>query len=84
LEVQQGLRRVHGRSGVNQTAQPAEQPDRLDLEPSEFHERVRQGYLALAGREPERFRLIPAAGSIEEVQRLMRDAVEPFLLSANS
>ena len=83
LEVQQGLRRVHGRSGGNQTAQPAEQPDRLDLEPSEFHERVRQGYLALAAREPERFRLIPAAGSIEEVQHLMRTAVDPFLVTAN-
>ena len=84
LEVQQGLSRVHGRSGGNQNAQPAEQPDRLDLEPSEFHERVRQGYLALAAREPERFRLIPAADSIEEVERLMRSAVEPFLVTANS
>lgn len=84
LEVQQGLWRVQGRSSGNQTAQPAEQPDRLDLEPSEFHERVRQGYLALAAREVGRFRLIPAAGSIEEVQYLMRSAVDPFLVTANS
>lgn len=84
LDVQQGLSRVHGRGGAPQAGQAAELPDRLDLEPSEFHERVRQGYLTLAAREPERFRLIPAAGSIAEVQGLTVAAIEQLLSSANS
>lgn len=87
LEVQTGLSRVHGRAkapaadiaATNQATASAEQPDRLDLEPLEFHERVRRGYHLLAAREPERFHLIPAAGSIETVQSLMIAEVEKFL-----
>jgi dTMP kinase len=30
-------------------------PDRLDQEPIEFHERVREGFLAEAAREPDRW-----------------------------
>jgi dTMP kinase len=46
-------------------------PDRLDLEPLEFHRRVRQAYLEIAALEPQRFRIIPAGGSIEETYELM-------------
>jgi dTMP kinase len=38
----------------------------LDLE---FYARVRKGYLELAGREPKRFRIIDAGGTIEEIHR---------------
>jgi dTMP kinase len=83
LDVQTGLSRVHGRgkSSVSNSiiSAPAEQPDRLDLEPLEFHERVRRGYHLLAAREPERFHLIPACGTIEEVQGLMLVEVEKLL-----
>jgi len=40
--------------------------DRLDAEALEFHERVRQGYLELARGEPERIKVISAAGTVEE------------------
>ncbi len=33
-----------------------------------FHERVRQGYLDQAGREPERFEIVSAEGTPEEIQ----------------
>jgi dTMP kinase len=79
LDVQVGLSRVHRRSAAHTTAQTAEQPDRLDLEPLEFHERVRQGYHAIAAREPQRFRLLPAAGPVEEVSGLMFKEVEKLL-----
>lgn len=87
LDVQVGLSRVHGR-GKAQNADSvspaaAEQPDRLDLEPLEFHERVQRGYHLLAAREPERFHVIPAAGSIETVQALMLAEVEKFLAIRN-
>jgi dTMP kinase len=46
-------------------------PDRLESEPLEFHRRVRTAYLDLAAREPDRIRIIPAAGTIEETYQLM-------------
>ncbi|MGH7640727.1 MAG: dTMP kinase [Candidatus Dormibacteria bacterium] len=33
--------------------------DRMELEPTAYHERVRQGYLALAGMSPERVVVLP-------------------------
>jgi dTMP kinase len=50
--------------------------DRLESEVREFHERVRNGYLALASAEPARWVRIDASGSEAEVQARTRDAVE--------
>lgn len=41
--------------------------DRIEGEEHAFHERVRQGYLDLARRHPERFLVLDAEGSLEEV-----------------
>lgn len=73
LDVEVGLNRTHKRG--DQAAGAGAQPDRLDREPLEFHQRVRRGYLELASREPERFSIIPAAGSIEETYELMMEKV---------
>ena len=43
-------------------------PDRLDLESSDFHERVREGYRSISEAEPDRFKRIDASGSIEEIK----------------
>lgn len=64
LDVALALSRTRQRSDETQ-------PDRLDQEPHEFHQRVRQAYLEIAAQEPQRFRIIPAAGSIEETYELM-------------
>ncbi len=40
--------------------------DRLDAEAIEFHERVRQAYLELAQREPDRIKTVSAGGTVEE------------------
>jgi dTMP kinase len=56
--------------------------DRLERESSEFHRRVRRGYLALARREPRRIRLIPWEPGVERVRALVRRAVEPLLRRA--
>jgi dTMP kinase len=50
--------------------------DRLESEVREFHERVRNGYLALASAEPARWVRIDASGSEAEVQARTRAAVE--------
>jgi dTMP kinase len=41
--------------------------DRLDREPLEFHQRIREGFLKLAAREPHRWRTIDARQSPEDV-----------------
>lgn len=72
LEAEAGLARVAQRArepggGLG--------PDRLDREPLTFHERVRQGYRAIAAAEPTRVRLIPAAGPAEEIHQLVVETV---------
>jgi dTMP kinase len=42
--------------------------DRLEIEKSDFYARVREGYLALAASEPERFAVIDASRSLNQVQ----------------
>ncbi|MBI4366805.1 MAG: thymidylate kinase, partial [Deltaproteobacteria bacterium] len=53
--------------------------DRIEREPLAFHERVRQGYLRLARKEPERVRIVDARQDIEtvfhEVTALIRSAI---------
>lgn len=59
LPPEVGLQRFEGR-------------DRLEREPLEFHLRVRQGYLELARAEPERFVVLDATQTVEELQAQLR------------
>ncbi len=56
-----------------------ERTDRLEGEGTGFQERVREGYLQLSAREPERVRKIDAAGSVEIVRARMLAALRDFL-----
>jgi dTMP kinase len=49
--------------------------DRLESEPLAFHERVRQEYLSLANTDPERFAIIDASLSIEQIHELIVERV---------
>ena len=49
--------------------------NRLDAYAEAFHERVRQGYLALAKAEPDRWQIIDATKDKTQVQEAMRQAV---------
>jgi dTMP kinase len=51
----------------------------LDSEDLAFHERVRQGYLALARREPARWRIIDASRGVDEVADAVWSAVREWL-----
>jgi dTMP kinase len=55
------------------------QESRFENEHLDFHRRVREGYLALARREPERFRWIDASQDEDRVRADIRMAVESFL-----
>lgn len=50
--------------------------DRLDGEELDFYRRVRDGFLELARREPDRFRVVDASGSVEETEARVRVALE--------
>ena len=55
--------------------------DRLDSEDAEFHTRVREAYLDLAKKEPERFRIITTNGSVDDTHERVKEIVVPFLES---
>lgn len=53
--------------------------DRLEREAAAFHQRVRNGYLALIAEHPQRFRLIDASNSPDEIFLQVWAAVSPLL-----
>jgi len=66
LPVQQGLERAWRRIET-QTGDVRE--DRFEKEAMSFHEKVRQGYLALAKLEPKRFRIIDASRDPDSIHK---------------
>ncbi|HVE46903.1 MAG TPA: dTMP kinase [Acidimicrobiales bacterium] len=56
-------------------------PDRFETESGEFHDRVTAGFHALAATDPERWRVVDAAGSVNEVAERVWAAVAPILAS---
>ena len=53
--------------------------DRLEAEASEFHDRVRAAYLALAEAEPGRFLVVDAARPVDQIAGDIRDRVADLL-----
>ena len=68
IDPEIGLQRVAARSGAN----------RLDREPLEFHQRVRQGFLEIARLEPERFVVLDATQSPAELSDQVFDTIQQF------
>jgi dTMP kinase len=56
-----------------------DEPDRLEQAGHDFHERVRQFYLALAAAQPDRYAVIDSRQPKETVAAAIRAAVEPLL-----
>jgi dTMP kinase len=63
LEVGKGFERGPER----REAEGSRSRDRLELEKMEFHEKVREGYLRLASREPGRVVVIDASRTLDDV-----------------
>jgi len=53
--------------------------DRLENEKSEFHARVRDGFLALAETEPERWLVVDAALPIDDIARVIHERFATLL-----
>ena len=69
VPVARGLARKRGESA----------PDRIGQEGAEFHERVRQGYLAMAAEEPQRFLVVDGTLSPGEITDRIWRRLEPLL-----
>lgn len=53
--------------------------DRMEKAGDDFHARLKKGFLELAAAEPERFSVIPADGSVEEVGEAVWNSLQPML-----
>ncbi len=78
IDAAAGLGRARGRN--NSRGLQAEA--RFENEELAFHERVRQGYRELADREPDRFRIVDAAATPDEIQNRIRRIVDEVLRGA--
>jgi dTMP kinase len=72
--VELGLSRTAQRQASGGSARGRE--DRFERETVEFHEKVRAGFLAMARVEPERFRIIDASVSVEQVSREIQNVID--------
>ena len=75
LSSQQGLERAWQQLN---SGQRVGHESRFENEALAFHEKVRTGYLELAQREPQRFRIIDAAQSTDQVFADIRDIMAAF------
>lgn len=71
LSVSEGLRRKAGGDQLEW--------NRMEREQLAFHQRVRQGFLALAAAEPARWLVVDALKPIEEIQAAIRKRVAGML-----
>ncbi len=72
--VMMGLSRTAQRQSDAGSARSRE--DRFEREKVEFHEKVRAGFLAMARAEPQRFRIIDASRSVEQVSREIQNIID--------
>jgi len=67
LGLERARRRIDASSGPRE--------ERFELEALAFHQRVREGYLALAGAEPHRFLVVSGSGPIEGIAGAIAEQV---------
>ncbi len=57
------------------------EPDRLEREKVEFFEAVRQAYLAMAKAEPQRWLIVDASQTVDQMQAQIRARIDQILAS---
>ncbi len=68
------LARAQGRQSRRKSKQ-----GRFESQGISFHQRVRNGYLAIARKEPRRVKVVRAGGPVAEIQAEIRKLVDGFL-----
>ncbi len=76
LPVETGLARAISRMS---TVEESRREDRFEREALEFHQRIRDGYLAIARREPDRVKIIDASKPAGEVWNDVRSRISAYL-----
>ena len=74
IPVGEAMRRMLGRD------ESQDKRNRMDEETAEFYGRVRRAYLGIAEREPDRFKIIDALGTVAEIHARVVDAVSLILI----
>ena len=72
LDQHEAERRVIARSADGEG-------DRMEAAGVAFHQRVREGFEALAAAEPDRIRVVDASGSIEEVHTRIMQVLDEYI-----
>jgi dTMP kinase len=75
LQAKKGLQRLEGKN--KKEGSPGK--DRMEQKDPGFHSRVREGFLQLARRDPQRFQLIDAEKPPEEVHQCIWEQVKSLL-----
>ena len=73
ISVETAVSRMNGRDETQA------KKNRMDAETAEFYARVRDAYLGIAKREPQRFRVIDGSGSIKEIHNSAVEIVSTIL-----
>jgi dTMP kinase len=79
LAPEEGLARAHSR---NLTNAEAAAEGRFEAEDLAFHRRVREAYLELANRSPQRISIVQASGTPEEVFSQVARLLDSWILAA--
>lgn len=67
---------IDPQTGTSRIAQRAGRPDRYEAMDAAFHQRVAEGYAAIAAEDPDRFVVIPGEGSVDAVHARVWRAVQ--------
>jgi dTMP kinase len=74
IPVEQGFERIAERNRAE-----GRKLDRMERESRDFHEKVRQGYLEMAQRWPDRFKMVDSRRSVEAIAADIWPAVQALL-----
>jgi dTMP kinase len=66
------------RERMLQRKRAAEGEDRMEQQPADFYEAVREGYIKLAATEPQRIQLIDASKTVDEIEREIRERLRGY------
>ena len=67
------------KTGFQRVASRGESQDRFESETLDFFEKIRATYLRRAAQHPERYRVIDASKSENEVQMQLLEAIKPLM-----